>query len=66
MIKAFKKGLVCAGVVVLGVSMFGRSADVFGQASHLFRTYKHEVPQKISETPDAVAEGKKVFEKRCW
>lgn len=66
MIKALKKWLLCFSTIVGCVGFFGNYGEVFGQASHLFRSYKHEVPQKLAETPEAVAEGKKVFEKRCW
>ncbi|MBI2470054.1 MAG: c-type cytochrome [Planctomycetes bacterium] len=66
MIKAFKRVLVSIGLIVVTTCVFVGRSEVPAQASHLFRTYKHEVPQKLSETPDAVAEGKKVYEKRCW
>ncbi len=68
MIKVFKKGFVrftLGGLFCFGFFCFG-TVEVFAQSSHLFRTYKHEVPQKLAETPDAIAEGQKVYEKRCW
>lgn len=66
MINSFKKGLIGFGLIGICAGFFVTTADVFAQASHLFRTYKHEIPPKLSETPEAVAEGKKVYEKRCW
>lgn len=66
MIKACKKVLVVFGIIGVCTIVFGATSDVFAQASHLFRTYKHEVSPKLPETPDAVAEGKKIYEKRCW
>lgn len=66
MINSFKKGVIGFGMIGVCAGVFGTSADVFAQASHLFRVYKHEVPPKLSETPEAVAEGKKIYEKRCW
>ncbi|MEP9409966.1 MAG: c-type cytochrome [Candidatus Brocadia sp.] len=66
MIKALKRGLIGFGLIGVYGSVFWTCGDAFAQASHLFRTYKHEVPQKLPETPGAVAEGKKVYEKRCW
>ncbi|MDR4508631.1 MAG: ethylbenzene dehydrogenase-related protein [Candidatus Brocadiaceae bacterium] len=66
MIKAFKKWPIGFGVVVMSIVTFGRGTELFAQTSHLFRTYRHEVPQKLTESPDAVAEGKKIYEKRCW
>jgi DMSO reductase family type II enzyme heme b subunit len=66
MINSFKKGVIGFGLVGVCATVFGTSADVFAQASHLFRVYKREVPPKLSETPEAVAEGKKIYEKRCW
>ncbi|MDN3512277.1 MAG: ethylbenzene dehydrogenase-related protein [Candidatus Jettenia sp.] len=66
MIKACKKVLVGFGLIGICTIVFGTVSDVFAQASHLFRTYKHEVPPKLPETPDAIAEGKKIYEKRCW
>ena len=66
MIKALRDRLICCGLIGTSLVIFGSSVDLFAQTSQLFRTYKHEVPQKLSETPEAVAEGKKVYEKRCW
>lgn len=66
MIKAFKKGLIGFGLIGVCSCFFWVCGEVSAQSSHLFRTYKHEVPQKLQETPEAVAEGKKVYEKRCW
>ncbi len=68
MIKVSKKGLISiglSGILCSGIFV-SCAAEVFAQSSHLFRTYKREVPQKIGETPDAVSEGQKVYEKRCW
>src|SRR3990167_4739485 len=66
MIKAFKSVLVSLGLIVVTTSVFTVCSEVSAQTSHLFRTYKHEAPQKLSETPEAITEGKKVYEKRCW
>ena len=66
MIKEFKCCLFGFGLIGVSVGFFGLSSEVSAQASHLFRTYKHEVPQKLPETQEAVAAGKKVYEKRCW
>ncbi|MFN3532082.1 MAG: ethylbenzene dehydrogenase-related protein [Candidatus Brocadia sp.] len=66
MIKALKKGLIGFGLIGVCGSVFWVCEEASAQASHLFRTYKHEVPQKLPETPEAVAEGKKIYEKRCW
>ncbi|MBE7445299.1 MAG: c-type cytochrome [Planctomycetia bacterium] len=66
MIKALKKGLICFGLIGIGSCFLWICGEVSAQSSLLFRTYKHEVPQKLQETPEAVAEGKKVYEKRCW
>lgn len=66
MIKAFKRVFISLGLVVVATGVFVGRSEVSAQTSHLFRTYKHEVPQKLSETPEATAEGKKVYEKRCW
>ncbi len=66
MIKTFKKVLVSLILGLVTICVFGEYRQVFAQSSHLFRTYKHEVPQKLPETPEAIAEGKKTYEKRCW
>lgn len=66
MIKALKNILYGLGSVVVAAGIVLGSFGVPAQASHLFRTYKHEVPQKLSETPETIAAGKKVYEKRCW
>jgi len=66
MIKAFKSVLIGLGLIVLMTGVFAGRSEVSAQTSHLFRTYKHEVPQKLSETSESIAEGKKVYEKRCW
>ncbi|OHB41014.1 MAG: hypothetical protein A2Y11_01545 [Planctomycetes bacterium GWC2_39_26] len=66
MIKAFKSVLVGLGLIVATLSIFSTQGRAFAQTSQLFRTYKHEVPQKLPETADAIADGKKVYEKRCW
>ncbi|HHT9116117.1 MAG: c-type cytochrome [Planctomycetes bacterium] len=66
MIKAFKSVLVSLGLIVVTTGILTVRSEVSAQTSHLFRTYKHEVPQKLSETSEAIAEGKKVYEKRCW
>ncbi len=66
MTKALKQGLISFGLIGVCVGVFGVRGEVSAQSSHLFRTYKHEVPPKLSETQEAVSEGKKVFEKRCW
>lgn len=66
MIKAFKIGLIGSGLIGVCSCFFWMCGEVLAQSSHLFRTYKHEVPQKLQESPEAVAEGKKVYEKRCW
>ncbi|MDE1890379.1 MAG: c-type cytochrome [Planctomycetota bacterium] len=66
MIKALKQGLISFGLIGVCIGVFGVRGEVSAQSSHLFRTYKHEVPPKLSETQEAVSEGKKVFEKRCW
>lgn len=66
MIKAFKSGLISFGIIGASIGVSAICAEVSAQTSQLFRTYKHEVPQKLAETPEAVAEGKKVYEKRCW
>lgn len=66
MIKTFKKGMVVLGLVGVCGGAFWINGEVSAQTSQLFRKYKREVPQKLPETSDAVAEGKKVYEKRCW
>ena len=66
MTKAFKRVLISLGLIVVTTGVFIGRSEVSAQTSHLFRTYKHEVPQKLSETPEAIAAGKKVYEKRCW
>ncbi|MCF6157911.1 MAG: c-type cytochrome [wastewater metagenome] len=67
MIKAFKKGLIGFGLLgVCAAGISGIAAVEEAQASHLFRTYKRETPPKPPETPEAIAEGKKIYEKRCW
>ena len=63
MIKAFKSVLVSLGLIVVTTGVFIGRSEVSAQTSHLFRTYKHEVPQKLSETPEAITAGKKVYEK---
>lgn len=63
MIKALKKGLIGCGLIVVFGGVSWVCEDVSAQASHLFRTYKHEVPQKLPETTEAVAEGKKFTKK---
>ncbi len=68
MIKAINKRLMSFGLISIGIwgSFFLVGKEVSAQASHLFRTYKHEVPQKLQEMAETVADGKKVYEKRCW
>jgi len=66
MIKLFKNKVVNFGLIVFSVVAFYKIEAVNAQASHMFRTYKHEVPQKLPENQNAVADGKKVYEKRCW
>ncbi|HHT9128347.1 MAG TPA: ethylbenzene dehydrogenase-related protein [Candidatus Wujingus californicus] len=65
MIRPLRRSITLA-LSIFTISIFGANSSLFAQTSQLFRTYKHEVPQKLLETPDAVAEGKKVYEKRCW
>ena len=66
MIKACKSNLVVFAFIGACIGFSAGSAEISAQTSQLFRTYKHEVPQKPAETPEAVADGKKVYEKRCW
>ncbi len=66
MIKALKSKLAYLGMIGFVAVVCGTQTEVSAQSSNLFRTYKHEVPQKLSETAETVAEGKKVYEKRCW
>src|SRR3989304_7114990 len=65
MIRTLRRSITLALSIFI-ISIFGANSGLFAQTSQLFRTYKHEVPQKLSETPDTVAEGKKIYEKRCW
>ncbi len=64
--KVLKKGLLGFGLIGVCSGIFWTGENVSAQTSQLFRTYKHEVPQKIPETSESIAEGKKVYEKRCW
>src|SRR3990170_4574461 len=66
MIKALKNGFIGFRLFAVSIGIFGVCAEATAQTSQFFRTYKHEVPQKLQETPDAVIEGKNVYEKRCW
>ncbi|MGQ3684813.1 MAG: ethylbenzene dehydrogenase-related protein [Candidatus Loosdrechtia sp.] len=61
-----KKKVIGLGLAGVCAGIFVTSADVYAQASHLFRVYKHEVPAKLSETQEVIAEGKRIYEKRCW
>ncbi len=59
--------LKCSFICLLAVAPAFLCLSVgFAQASQLFRTYKTDVSGKIPESPDAIAEGKKIYEKRCY
>jgi DMSO reductase family type II enzyme heme b subunit len=68
--KKIKNNLVltkCSFVCLLTVALAFLCLSVgFAQTSQLFRTYKTDVSGKIPESPDAVAAGKKIYEKRCY
>lgn len=66
MIKLFKNKVINFSLIAFGIVAFCKVEMVEAQASHFFRTYKRETPQKLPENQNAVAEGKKVYEKRCW
>ncbi|MFQ5687790.1 MAG: ethylbenzene dehydrogenase-related protein [Candidatus Scalindua sp.] len=52
--------------LLAGLLAFLSLSEGLAQSSQLFRTYKKEVSGKIPETSEAVAAGKKIFEKRCY
>lgn len=52
--------------LLVGFLAFLSLSEGFAQSSQLFRTYKKEVSGKIPETSEAIAAGKKIFEKRCY
>ena len=58
-----KGSLIClfAGIVLILCFRVG-----FAQTTQIFRTYKTDVSGKIPESPDAIAAGKKIYEKRCY
>lgn len=51
-------------LILVALVLFSRFG--YSQTSQLFRTYKSEVTGKIPETQDAVAAGKKIYEKKCY
>jgi DMSO reductase family type II enzyme heme b subunit len=38
----------------------------YSQTTQVFRTYKTDVSGKIPESPEAIAAGKKIYEKKCY
>ena len=58
-----KGSFIC---LFVGALAFLCHSVVFAQASQFFRTYKKDVPAKIPETSDAIAAGKKIYEKWCY
>lgn len=59
----YRNALIC---VLVGTFLCLFSSIGFSQSSQLFRTYRKDVPTKISESSDAIAAGKKVYEERCY
>ena len=52
---------------IMTIAAFILSMQIgYSQTSQLFRTYKKEVPSKISETNEAIEAGKKLYEKKCY
>ncbi len=58
-----KSSFIC---LIVGALAILCHSVVFAQASQLFRTYKKDVSAKIPETSDAIAAGKKIYEKWCY
>ncbi len=59
--------LKCSFVCLLAVVLAFLCLSVgFAQTTQVFRTYKADVSGKIPESPDAIAAGKKIYEKRCY
>ncbi|MDR4505969.1 MAG: ethylbenzene dehydrogenase-related protein [Candidatus Scalindua sp.] len=51
-------------LILVAFVLFSRFG--YTQTSQLFRTYKSEITGKVPETQDAVAAGKKIYEKKCY
>lgn len=58
-----KTSFIC---LLVGALTFSCLSVGIAQTTQIFRTYKKEVSGKIPETSDAIAAGKKIYEKRCY
>ncbi len=52
--------------VIVGLIAFAHMRDGYAQTSQLFRVYSADAAGKISETSDAIAAGKKIYEIKCY
>lgn len=59
--------LKCSFVCLLAAALAFLCLSVgFAQTTQIFRTYKTGVTARIPQTPEAIAAGKAIYEKRCY